>query len=29
MQTWKDDEFLVGFKFFREQISRKGFYELF
>ena len=29
MQTWKDDEFLLGFKFSRVQISRKGFYELF
>ena len=25
MQTWKDDEFLLGFKFSRAQISRKGF----
>ena len=24
MQTWKDDEFLLGFKFSRIQISRKG-----
>ena len=29
MQTWKDDEFLLGFKFSHVQISRKGFYELF
>ena len=29
MQAWKDDEFLLGFKFSRVQISRKGFYELF
>ena len=29
MQTLRDDEFLVGFKFSRVQISRKGFYELF
>ena len=29
MQTWKDDEFLLGFKFSRVQISREGFYELF
>ena len=28
MQTWKDDEFLLG-KFFRVQTSRKGFHELF
>ena len=27
--TWKDDEFLLSFKFSRVQISRKGFYELF
>ena len=26
MQTWKDDEFLLGFKFSRLQISREGFY---
>ena len=29
MRTWKDDEFLLSFKFSRVQISRKGFYELF
>ena len=29
MGTWKDDEFLLSFKFSRAQISRKGFYELF
>ena len=29
MQTWKDDEFLLSFKFSRVQISRKGFYGLF
>ena len=29
MQTWKDDEFLLGFKFSRVQTSRKGFHELF
>ena len=29
MQTWKNDECLLGFKFSRVQISRKGFYELF
>ena len=29
METWKDDEFLLGFKFYRVQISRKGFYDLF
>ena len=29
MQTWKDDDFLLSFKFSRVQISRKGFYELF
>jgi len=28
MQTWKDDEFLLGFKFSRVQTSRKGFHEL-
>ena len=27
--TWKDDEFSLGFKFSRVQISREGFYELF
>ena len=26
MQTWKDDEFLLGFKFSCVQISRKGFF---
>ena len=29
MQTWKDDEFSLGFKFSRVQISREGFYDLF
>ena len=29
MQTWKGDEFLLGFKFSRVQISREGFYEPF
>ena len=29
MEKWKDDEFLLGFKFSRVQISREGFYELF
>ena len=29
MQTWKDDEFLLGFKFCRVQTSRKGFHERF
>ena len=29
MQTWKDDEFLLGFKFSRFHTSRKGFHELF
>ena len=29
MQTWKDDEFLLSFKFSRVQTSRKGFHELF
>ena len=29
MQTRKGDDFLLGFKFSRVQISRKGFYELF
>ena len=29
MQTWKDDDFLLSFKFSRVQISRKGFYDLF
>ena len=29
MQAWKDDEFLLGFKFSRVQTSRKGFHELF
>ena len=28
MQTWKDDEFLLGFKFSRIQTARKGFHEL-
>ena len=29
MQTWKDDDFLLGFKFSRVQTSRKGFYDFF
>ena len=29
MQTWKDDQFLLSFKFSRVQTSRKGFHELF
>ena len=29
MEKWKDDEFLLGFKFSREKISQEGFYELF
>ena len=29
MQTWKDDDFLLSFKFSRIEMSRKGFYELF
>ena len=29
MQTWKDGDFFLGFKFSRVQISRKGFHELF
>ena len=29
MQTWKDDDFLLSFKFSRVEMSRKGFYELF
>ena len=29
MQTWKDDEVLLGFKFSRVEISREGFNELF
>ena len=27
MQTWKGDEFLLGFKFLRPQTSRKGFHK--
>ena len=27
MQTWKDDDFLLGFKFSRVQTSRKRFYD--
>ena len=27
--TWKEDGFLLGFKFSRVQTSRKGFHELF
>ena len=29
MQTWKDDDFFLGFKFSSVQISRKGFHEFF
>ena len=29
MQTWKDDEVLLGFKFSRVQTSRKGFMNFF
>ena len=29
MQTWRDDEFLLGFEFSRVQTSRKGFQEHF
>ena len=29
MQAWKDDEFLLGFKFYGVQTSRKGFHEFF
>ena len=29
MQTWKDDEFLLGFKFYGVQTSRRGFHEFF
>ena len=29
MQTWKDDEVLLSFKFSRAQTLRKGFHELF
>ena len=29
MQTWRDDEFLLGFEFSRVQTSRKGFQEYF
>ena len=29
MQTWRDDEFLLGFEFSRVQTSRKGFREHF
>ena len=29
MQTWKDDDFLLSFKFSRVEMSGKGFYELF
>ena len=29
MQTWKEDEFLLSFKFSRIQTSRKGFHEPF
>ena len=28
-QTWKDDEFLLSFKFSRVQTLRKGFHEFF
>ena len=28
-QSWKDDEFLLGFKFSRVQTSRKGFMNFF
>ena len=29
IQTWKEDEFLLAFKFSHVQTSRKGFHELF